>query len=54
MVTILIKQKLVACGQISQVKSYYIFNDKFENQNEILLTLKSKKSLYHKIKKIII
>jgi periplasmic divalent cation tolerance protein len=51
---ILIEKKLVACGQISPIQSYYIFNNKFESQNEILVSLKSKKSLYHKIKKIII
>jgi periplasmic divalent cation tolerance protein len=50
----LIESKLVACAQISKIQSCYIFDNKFECQNEILLCLKTKKTLYHKIKKVII
>ena len=50
----LIESKLVACAQVSKIQSLYIFEGKFVNQNEILVTLKTKKRLYHKIKKAII
>jgi periplasmic divalent cation tolerance protein len=50
----LIESKLVACANISKIQSYYIFENNFECQNEILLTLKTKKTLYHKIKKVIL
>lgn len=47
----LLENKLVACAQISKIQSFYIFDNKPEIQNEILVVLKTKKSLYHKIKK---
>lgn len=50
----LLENKLVSCAQISKIESLYIFENNFECQNEILLTLKTKKTLYHKIKKLII
>ncbi|NBX52177.1 MAG: divalent-cation tolerance protein CutA [Proteobacteria bacterium] len=50
----LLENKLVACAQISKIQSFYIFDNKPEIQNEILVVLKTKKSLYHKIKKAII
>lgn len=51
---ILIENKLVACAQISRIESFFIYEDEFKSEKEILLTLKTKKSLYPKIKKAII
>lgn len=50
----LVELRLVACGQITKISSMYCYEGKFESQNEILLILKTKKTLYHKIKKVII
>ena len=54
MAKFLIENELVACAQISKISSFYIYEKKFTNQNEFLLILKTKKRLYHKIKKVII
>ena len=50
----LVESRLVACGHITKISSMYCYEGKFESQNEILLILKTKKTLYHKIKKAII
>lgn len=54
MAKFLIENKFVACAQISKISSFYIYENKFTKQNEFLLTVKTKKTLYHKIKKVII
>jgi len=50
----LINYNWVACAQISKIESWYKYENQLHNEKEILLTLKTKKLLYHKIKKAII
>lgn len=47
---VLIEEKLAACIQMSEVESFYMWEDKFCNDNEILLNIKTKKENFKKIK----
>ena len=52
----LIDKRLIACSQIEEIDSYYIWNDKKENNKEFRITTKTRKELfidvYNEIKKI--
>lgn len=50
----LLDKKLAACIQVSQVQSFYFWEGKVENENEKLLTIKTKSSLYQEIEKDIL
>lgn len=47
---VLIEEGLAACIQISKVKSFYIWENEFCNDKEILLSIKTKKENFKKIK----
>lgn len=47
---VLIELRLAACIQISEVESFYSWNDEFQCDNEILLNIKTKKENFTKIK----
>jgi len=47
---ILIDLKLAACIQLSEIESFYTWNDEFCSDNEILLNIKTKKENFEKIK----
>lgn len=46
---VLIENKLAACVQMSKIESFYIFKNKFCNDKEILLSIKTKKENFKKI-----
>ncbi len=46
---VLVENKLAACVQMSKIESFYIFKDKFCNDKEILLSIKTKKENFKKI-----
>ncbi|MDX4066417.1 divalent-cation tolerance protein CutA [Aliarcobacter skirrowii] len=46
----LIKDKLVACVQMQKIKSIYFWNNKLCEDKEILLSIKTKKSLFSQVK----
>ncbi|MSN96595.1 divalent-cation tolerance protein CutA [Campylobacter sp. FMV-PI01] len=49
-VKILLKKRLIACANlVKNIKSYYIWNNKLQKDKEILMIMKSKKSLFDKI-----
>ncbi len=47
---ILIEKKLAACVQMSKILSFYEWNDEFCEDNEVLLSIKTKKENFKKIK----
>ena len=47
---ILIDEKLAACIQLSEVESFYTWNDEFCSDNEILVSIKTRKEYFEKIK----
>lgn len=47
---VLIELRLAACIQISEVESFYSWNDEFQCDNEILLNIKTKKENFTKVK----
>jgi periplasmic divalent cation tolerance protein len=51
---ILLQGKLAACVQLSAIESLYFWQKKIVNSAEISLSIKTKKSNYKKIKKIIL
>ncbi|NQY21623.1 MAG: divalent-cation tolerance protein CutA [Campylobacteraceae bacterium] len=51
--SVLIKDELAACIQISKVESLYMWKKKIENEKEFVLTIKTKRSNFKKIKSII-
>ena len=46
----LIKDKLAACVQMQKIKSIYFWNNKLCEDKEILLSIKTKKSLFSQVK----
>ena len=48
---LLVKKRLAACVQISQIESFYEWNNKVCEDKEYLLNIKTKKENYKKIKR---
>ena len=48
---LLLKEKLVACVQISKIKSFYPWDGEICEDKEYLLTIKTKKENYKKIQR---
>jgi len=48
---ILIKKELAACVQISSIESLYMWNNELCNDNEKLLSIKTKKKNFEKIQR---
>ena len=46
----LIEKKLVACIQMSEIESFYLWQDKLCEDEEMLLSIKTKKENFKKIK----
>jgi periplasmic divalent cation tolerance protein len=46
----LIDEKLAACVQLSEVESFYNWNDEFCSDNETLLSIKTRKENFEKVK----
>ncbi len=46
----LIENKLAACIQMSEIESFYTWENKICNEKEILLSIKTKKENFKKIK----
>jgi len=47
---VLIKKRLAACIQLSEIKSFYEWQGEFCEDNEVLLSIKTKKDNFKKIK----
>ena len=47
----LIEEKLIACAQLIEIKSKYVWEGKIEDAKEILCLLKTKEKLFEKIEK---
>lgn len=50
----LLQAKLAACIQLTKINSIYSWQNKIENSEEISLSIKTKKSNYKKIEKVIL
>ncbi len=50
---VLLKEKLAACVQLTQIESLYSWHEKIENEAEILVTIKTKSFNYERIEKLI-
>ena len=48
-IDILLEKRLVSCCQLSNITSSYHWKEKIEHEEEFLLQMKSKKSLYKEI-----
>ena len=48
---VLLDNKLAACIQISEVESYYMWNEEFCNDIETLLNIKTKKELFDEVQR---
>ena len=53
LVNILLADKLIACGQISEIESYYSWKNKAHNSKEYRIIMKTKKGLYSDIENCI-
>jgi periplasmic divalent cation tolerance protein len=51
---ILLEKKLSACVNFNKIESLYQWQKKIENSKEILVSIKTKNSLFKKIEKIIL
>jgi periplasmic divalent cation tolerance protein len=49
----LIEQRLAACVQIFDIKSFYKWNQKLQKDDEVLLVIKTKNSVYNELEKYI-
>ena len=49
LVNILLADRLIACGQISEIESYYSWKNKVHNTKEYRVIMKTKKGLYSDI-----
>lgn len=49
----LLEQKLAACIQLNEIQSYYLWEDKIQNDPEIRVVIKAKKSNFHLIVEVI-
>lgn len=47
---VLIKERLAACVQLSEIKSLYVWNEKFCCDNETLMSVKTRKENFEKVK----
>jgi periplasmic divalent cation tolerance protein len=47
---VLIKEKLAACVQLSEIESLYVWNEKFCCDNETLMSAKTRKENFEKVK----
>ena len=50
---LLLKDKVCACIHISSINSFYSWNGKVENSNEVLMRIKTAKHLFNTVSKII-
>lgn len=50
---ILLEEKLAACVHFSKIKSTFFWERKIQNENEILVVIKTKNSLYNAVEKVI-
>ena len=50
----ILEAKLSACVQLSNISSYYVWDNKVTNDDEVRLLIKTKKSLYEKLQTHII
>jgi periplasmic divalent cation tolerance protein len=48
---ILLEKKLVACVQISKIESFYVWKDDFCEDEEFLISIKTKKENFEKIER---
>lgn len=48
---VLVKEKLAACVQITQIRSFYVWEGEFCEDKEKLLIIKTKKDNFKKIKR---
>ena len=51
---VLVKEKLAACVQLSEIESIYFWKDDICSDNETLLSIKTKKELFSKVQSIIL
>ena len=49
----ILESKLAACVQLSHISSYYVWDDKVQNDEEVRVVIKTKKSLFSKLKSFI-
>ncbi len=49
----LLKARLIACAQISESNSFFLWKGKIDSQHEFILTMKTKRKLYKKIEEYI-
>ncbi|MFP4402764.1 MAG: divalent-cation tolerance protein CutA [Nanoarchaeota archaeon] len=52
-ISVLIESKLIACANIFPIESMFYWNNKVELKKEIFAILKTKKTNYNEIKKIV-
>lgn len=51
---LLVEKKIAACVQVSTIKSYYMWQQKFEKSDEYILHIKTDESMYDKIENLIL